>query len=34
MAKKKKIIKKKPTRVHSFRCTDKEWKEQKKLAIE
>jgi hypothetical protein len=30
MAKKKKIIKKTPTRVHSFRCTDKDWKELKK----
>ena len=34
MAKKKKIIKKTPTRVHSFRCTDKDWKELKKLAKE
>ena len=32
MAKKKKIIKKTPTRVHSFRCTDKDWKELKRLA--
>ena len=32
MAKKKKIIKKPPTRVHSFRCTDEDWKELKKLA--
>ena len=31
MAKKKKIIKKTPTRVHSFRCTDKDWKELKRL---
>ena len=34
MAKKKKIIKKTPTRVHSFRCTDTDWKELKKLAKE
>ena len=34
MAKKKKIIKKTPTRVHSFRCTDKDWQELKKLATE
>ena len=34
MAKKKKIIKKTPTRVHSFRCTDMDWKELKKLAKE
>lgn len=34
MAKKKKIIKKTPTRVHSFRCTDKDWKELKRLAKE
>ena len=32
MAKKKKIIKKTPTRVHSFHCTDKDWKELKRLA--
>ena len=31
MAKKKKIIKKTPTRVHAFRCTDKDWKELKRL---
>lgn len=34
MAKKKKIIKKTPTRVHSFRCTDKDWKELRRLAKE
>ena len=34
MAKKKKIIKKTPTRVHSLRCTDKDWKELKRLAKE
>ena len=32
MAKKKKIIKKTPTRVHSCHCTDKDWKELKRLA--
>ena len=34
MAKKKKIIKKTPTREHSFRCTEKDWNELKKLAKE
>jgi hypothetical protein len=32
--KKKKIIKKKPTRVHAFRCTDEVWSQLKELAKE
>jgi hypothetical protein len=32
--KKKKIIKKKPTRVHAFRCTDEVWSRLKELAKE
>ena len=32
--KKKKIIKKKPTRVHAFRCTDEIWSQLKELAKE
>ena len=32
--KKKKIIKKPPTRVHAFRCTDVVWSELKELAKE
>ena len=32
--KKKKIIKKKPTRVHAFRCTDAVWSQLKELAKE
>ena len=32
--KKKKIIKKKPTRVHAFRCTDEVWPQLKELAKE
>ena len=32
--KKKKIIKKTPTRVHAFRCTDKVWSQLKELAKE
>ena len=32
--KKKKIIKKKPTRVHAFRCTDEVWSRLKDLAKE
>ena len=32
--KKKKIIKKKPTRVHDFRCTDEVWSQLKELAKE
>ena len=34
MAKKKKIIKKTPTKVHAFRCTDEQWEALKKLAKE
>ena len=30
--KKKKIIKKSPTRVHAFRCTDEVWSQLKELA--
>ena len=32
--KKKKIIKKTPTRVHAFRCTDEVWSQLKELAKE
>ena len=32
--KKKKIIKKSPTRVHAFRCTDEVWSQLKELAKE
>ena len=32
--KKKKIIKKTPTRVHAFRCTDEVWAQLKELAKE
>ena len=32
--KKKKIIKKTPTRVHAFRCTDEVWSQLKELAME
>ena len=32
--KKKKIIKKKPTTVHAFRCTDEVWSQLKELAKE
>ena len=32
--KKKKIITKKPTRVHAFRCTDEVWSQLKELAKE
>ena len=32
--KKKKIIKKAPTRVHAFRCTDEVWSQLKELAKE
>ena len=32
--KKKKIIKKSPTRVHAFRCTDEIWSQLKELAKE
>ena len=32
--KKKKIIKKPPTRVHAFRCTDEVWSQLKELAKE
>ena len=32
MAKRKKIIKKTPTRVHSFRCTDEDWEKLNELA--
>ena len=32
--KKKKIIKKTPTRVHAFRCTDEIWSQLKELAKE
>ena len=32
--KKKKIIKKTPTRVHAFRCTDEVWSQLKELARE
>lgn len=34
MAKKKKITKKEPTKVHAFRCTNKQWEALKKLAKE
>ena len=32
MARKKKIIKKPPTRVHSIRCTDEDWEKLNELA--
>ena len=34
MAKKKKITTKEPTKVHAFRCTNKQWEALKKLAKE